>query len=246
MLQYTKLSIQRLNQAELVQLMTRSMDILDKKQVTISDDMAASLVSRIKRTLPSLKATLKAKPITVSSKEIKAATKLRNSDRLAFFHALQAYQSTRSQDKQKAYQQLISLWNQYKTISGKNAKEACTLVSSFLDKLGTDHYSNAIEDLNLAEFMENLKTSQAALYNLYLLRSQTKAESVSINSDIIRQAITADYKLLYNHLYNKVSFNPDDDSKNILSLLDDIRKEFQLTIKRRSTKKATLHTEVAP
>lgn len=235
MKQSSQLQINRLTHAEFVQLVSQTLDSLEKKQSDYSDSLYDSLVARLKKKLPSLTSSLKDKTSSVNSKDIKDATSLRNGDITALCYAIKSHKKARTKEKLDAYQTLLEVINQYKHIKQGNAKTVSALVTSFLKRLALETNSQAIETLSLNDFVKNLQESQSALYNLYLNRAHIKAEKTDTTAEL-RESMTIDYRTLYIYLQAKLFANPEDDCKTVITILDGIRKDFQHTIKIRTKK----------
>lgn len=232
----TTLNINRLTNAEFIQLISRTLDSLDKKDRGYSDGLYDSLIARIKKNLPTLSSAIKSKSSNINYEDIKNATDLRNGDITALYYAIKSQKMARQKEKHQAYRTLLELINQFKNIKKGNAKAVSTLVSTLLKKLDLEPNSQAIEMLSLTELVKNLKESQTALYSLYVLRSNTESDKIDINSTEIRDSITLDYKTIYTYLQAKLYGNPEDDCKPVVKILDTIRKDFQHTIKIRTKK----------
>lgn len=239
----TKFPISKLHQAEFIQFIVSTMETLDDHPLDYSDDMADSIIARLKANLPGLKASLSPKNTSDTSQAIREALSLRNRDLTAFRFALRGHQSDREKENIEAYENLSLLLSQYKDLSRGNLEETFARLASFLEKLGQEPYSNNINTLSLTQNLTNLTTSNKALYTLY--RRRYKEKSIKPNQTIgdIRERVTTDYQLLYNHFQTRLSIKPSDTCLKIIQGWNDIRKEHYLKIKLRKSKNDTEITE---
>lgn len=233
------LATHKLSQAGFTQLISSSLDTIAQTKLVSTDPMVTSLLDRLKSNLPLLKSSIKQSRGSNITQEVNQAQHLRNADISALMTAIKSYRQTRQTEKLVAYQILFPLTQQYKDIKKGTMEDKLALVTSFLSKLDRDNEAQAIQTLGLAEFVTNLKDSQAKLYQLYLQRSQELTSKVSVDGQAIRKKMDRDYKLLYKHLQNKLDFNPDDDDLTIVQLLNDIRKDHADNIKRKKGKNKT-------
>lgn len=230
------LTLKQLKVAELTQLITSSLDTLAQKEIQSSDTMVTALLDRLRANLPQLRASLKQERGSALTQNLTEALYLRNADLTVLSNAIKIHKVSRTTEKQEAFKELSSLLKHYKDIKKSSLEESFALVNSLLEKLKSPQYAKLATLLNLKEAIANLKESQDKLYQLYLQRSQESSTKTVIDTAKVRKDIEQDYKLLYQHLQNKLAFDQNDECKVMVQLFNDIRQDYTEQVKRRRVK----------
>lgn len=225
---------QQLNQAEFTQLITTSVDTLKQNSSSTSDPMVTDLIKQLEESLPLLKKSLKQKRGSDMTSDLKKAVKNRKADYSAFVNGLKLFKNSRTPEKLQAYNRLQELIKLYKNTWSTNMQESSALIDSLLNRLAKAPYSEDVSLLLLDEAVANLRESQESTYQIYLKRSQDTSTREKINSLEVRKTALKQYNLLYNHLVNKISYDPTAPEKVILQVLNDIRQDFSERTRQRN------------
>lgn len=231
----------RLNKIEFIQLITSSLDSLEKKGDVYSDNTTEALLSRIKKNLPQLKASLIQQRGSQFTKDIREAQTNRNNHFTGLTLMIMGQRYLPQKEKQDAYKQLSQLFKNYTKMKIGNMEQGLALGNDLILKLVEEPYSQAITELNLSEFVDYFKTAQTKLYQLYLKRSQDNSSQKPSQYSDSRETVETDYRKLYNYLQAKLIVDDQDECLSMVTLLNDIRREHAINLKHKKSKTSYEH-----
>lgn len=240
----TPLSVNKLQNHEFVELVSRSLKEFDQKGYTLEDDLSLTILAQLRKDIVAFKKSLEVQVIDQNTKEIAQADEDRDDDLFAFRSALKAYAKSRNADKQAAYSQLKTLLSHYKGIERAKLNKESGQINALLTDLGKDPYKTALKTLNMQVFVTNLADSQARFDTAYYKRQQAKGNYKLSESKAKRAALQTSYidfcdqiEKVSRYLTDKTTY------PQVLASLNLIRSEYAESLKKGKKAAAEKETE---
>ena len=144
---------------------------------------------------------------------------------------------------QTAYEELNQLFKHYKGITTTSYEKETESINHLLKQLAQSNYQSSIQALNLAEYIESLKASQAKFETVYKERLTEQAEKTPSQAKALRLELTEIYEFLVDFTaINAYAYPEKDYFASLRDQLNALRSRYQ---KRKPAKKAESTKEEA-
>lgn len=240
----TPLSVNKLPNHELAELVSRSLAEFDQKAFSLEDDLSLSILAILRKDIIAFKKSLEVQHIDQNTKAISQADSDRDDDLFAFKSGLRAYIKTRNADKQAAYNQLKSLLSHYKGTEKASLIKESAKINALLTDLGKEPYKTALKTLNMQAFVTNLTDSQARFEAAYDKRHEAKGNYKLSEAKTKRAALQTSYidfcdqiEKVSRYLTDKATY------PQVLASLNQFRNEYAESLKQSKSKKASAEKE---